>query len=207
MNLLLRALRAHPDAVPDVDPSQDVPYAVLAAAVQTDEDVSRLLRAAEADALIAQVLPHAFAGAVPLAEWEAPLAAGMLEQARPDAHREWVEIVRLPGRDYGITLPEDRSPEPVLALFQRHGDTVRRLGVGVVPSHPPTLELRLTGGECGFPYRGECQSGSCRDCTQTWLGPPGQPAGYACRCDDGRPDAFAAMAYARQALDLPAGAS
>lgn len=202
--MLLRALRENTGALPELDPSQDVPYWLLAEAVQADEDVSRLLRAAQGDSVIARELSEAFAGAVPLAEWEEPVAAGTAEQVPADAHSEWAEIVALPERGYGITLPEDSFAGDHLSLFQHIGDVVRRTSVWVVPGHPPTLELRLAGGECGFPYRGQCQpGGSCRDCVHTWIEPPGKPRGYACRCEDEGTGLLVAEARADEALSLP----
>lgn len=186
MNLLLSVLRARAEALPDIENMEEVSFDWLAGIAEAeDEGLGNLLRAARADSLIGSQLDSAFAGVVPLAKWGEAREQGMAEQAEPDAHSEWVEMIPLPGRDYGITLPEDRLREPRISLFTRIDGAVRRLSVAVLPGRRPALELRLAGGECGSPDRGRCSGGSCTECRQEWIDREGAPPAYHCFCVDG----------------------
>jgi hypothetical protein len=185
VNLLLAVLRARAEALPDVDSPEEAPFDLLASIAEAeDEGFGSLLRAIRADSLIGPHLGSAFAGVVPLAEWEEAREEGAAEQAESGTHSEWVEMLPLPGRDYGITLPEDRMQEPRISLFTRFDGAVRRLSVVSIPGRRPALELRLAGGECGSPYRGRCGGGSCTECRQEWIDRPGAPPAYHCFCID-----------------------
>lgn len=201
MNLLAWVLRARIDTLPDLDPSEDLPYRWLAEVAAADVHLGPLLRATDIDPLISQALSDSFAGVVPLEEWDAAREMGTAEQAELDDHSEWVTMIPVPGREYGVTLPDDQLPDQRVSLFTRADGAVRRISVVVIPGKRPTLELRLAGGECGFPYRGTCGGGTCVNCRQAWIDRPGQPAGYACRCDDEAPGGVAS-GEARASTDL-----
>lgn len=186
MNLLLSVLRAHAADLPQLEPRETLPASWLAELAEAQStSVGNLLRAARADVLIGPKVESAFAGVVPLAEWVEAREEGAAEPADPGAFAEWVEIVPLPGGELGITLPEDRLPEPRISLFTRIDGAVRRLSVAVLPGPRPALELRLAGGECGSPYRGRCSGGGCDDCRQRWFDREGAPPAYHCFCADG----------------------
>lgn len=201
MNLLVSVLRAHSGALTDFDPAEDAPYRKVAEVAAANQDLARLLRAADVDPVISEALSQTFAGVVLLEEWDDARETGLAEFAQPGAHSEWVTIIPVPGRQFGLTLPEDRFPDQRVSLFMRSDETVRRVSMVVIPDERPRLELRLAGGECGFPYRGVCSGGTCTSCHQAWMAPPGQPAGYACLCNDPRPDQLAAS-MARADTDL-----
>jgi hypothetical protein len=200
VNLLVQVLRENAYALPDLDPSEDAPYRQLAEVAAAKERLGRLLRAADVDPLISEVLSSSFAGVVRIDEWDEARETGLAEQAEPGAHREWVTMIPIPGRQYGVTLPDDRFRTQCVSLFTRAGGPVRRVSVVVIPDKRPTLELRMAGGECGFPYRGVCDGGTCRDCRQDWIAHPGQPAGYACSCEDDVPGGLAARGAAHAGL-------
>jgi hypothetical protein len=184
MNLLVQLLRSHVGELPYLDPAEDVPFRLLETLVAADERLGPVLRAADADPLISEALSSSFAGAVRVDAWDEAREIAKAEQAEPGAHSEWVTIIPVPERDYGVTLPDDLLPDQRVSLFTRAEGTVRRVSVVVIPGERPTLELRMAGGECGFPYRGVCGGGSCQHCRQAWVGRPDHPAGYVCRCDD-----------------------
>lgn len=194
MNLLVSALREHTGGLADLDPSEDAPYRTVAEVAAGNRDLARLLRAVDVDPLISDALSQTFAGVVLLEDWNNARETGLAEFAQPDAPNEWVTIIRIPGRRFGVTLPEDRLPDQRVSLFTRTDQTIRRVSVVVIPDQRPRLELRMAGGECGFPYRGVCSGGTCTNCQHQWMAPPGQPAGYACRCDDPEPDQLAVSA-------------
>jgi hypothetical protein len=198
VNLLLSMLQARAEVLPDIGHLEELSFDWLADIAEAEaESLGSLLRAARADSLISSELNSAFAGVVPLAEWEQAREEGVAEQAEIGAYGEWVEMTLLPGRDYGITLPEDRQREPRISLFTRVDGAVRRLSVVALPGRRPTLELRLAGGECGSPYRGRCSGGSCSECAQEWIDRGGAPPAYHCFCvgsEDGLVDADAGEA-------------
>jgi hypothetical protein len=204
LNLLVQVLRVRADALLGLDPSEDVPYRWLAEVAAADVRLGRLLRAADVDPLISEALSSSFAGTVPIDEWDEAREMGVAEQAEATAHNEWATIIPVPGAEYGVTLPDDRLPDQRVSLFTRAAGTVRRVSVVVIPGERPTLELRMAGGECGFPYRGVCGGGTCRDCRQAWIARPSQPAGYACRCEDDAPSGLASREAHTHRLDVPA---
>lgn len=198
MNVLMQAVRERAGALREYAPDEEVPFWELAQLLADDERVGPLLRAIDADPFVAGQLDASFAGVVSVEAWDAERASASARLADAEAVGEWVAMVPVPTREYGITLPEDLAPDARVSLFTRTGEVVRRIGVVALPGPRPALEVRLAGGECGRPYRGRCEGGgTCVECEKLWIARPGEPAGYECRCaDDPDPARTAARAHA-----------
>jgi hypothetical protein len=102
----------------------------------------------------------------------------------------WVTFIPAPdSRDLGLSVPDDRSPFPNVAVFTRTGDgsdgELTRLTFQLTPDRERLIGSGLgTGGDCGDPVGTGCQRNLCGDCVNQILVIKGFAA-RACRCPHG----------------------
>jgi hypothetical protein len=178
MNLLVELLEANPSTIDAAAGADTVSFESLEELLVSSRATEPLVRERRHDPLLGERLPQSYVRVLSRLAWDKAIRAASMSASLRVA--EWVTFVPSSDGEFGVTLPQDSLPVERLSLFDRLGDTVRRVSLVEMRGSPAAISLSHSVGHCSFPDRGTCDPGLCGSCTVRMS--EANPPGLVCVC-------------------------
>jgi hypothetical protein len=191
MNVLIPALRGHPEAVDRLVQEERVLLEHVTNVIR-DFELPFALSQEMVDGLVrgqplGYLLAEAYLGVVSGNDWGSQVqsaAPAEPTEENPFGMTEWVTFASGHDSSRGLSLPDDDdSTSPRLSLFAQDGASLQRASVEFAQGvdFPPTGVAVSWARGCSLPDWGQCRSGECDGaCVLTRV--VSDPDGLVCHC-------------------------